>query len=336
MKIALDAMGSDFGPSVIVDGLRLFLAENQDDHVILVGRKETISPELEKTGLSNSPRISIQHADEVIEMADSPVKALRTKKNASLPVMMDLLKEGKADAVLSPGNTGAMVAAATLKLRPLSGIDRPAIATVIPTPYGKNILMDVGAVTDCKVKNYLQFAVMGSCLSKFLLGVADPRIGLLNVGEEETKGTEIIKEVYTELKKTRLNFIGNVEGRDIFKNTADVIITDGFTGNVVLKACESAAKGIFSVLKREILATFMGKIAGLLLTPTLKRVKKQFNHEEYGGALLLGVNGVVIIAHGSSSKLAIKNALKLAVMMMKKNINHEISQKLKNNLEATA
>ncbi|EKD27596.1 MAG: hypothetical protein ACD_79C00663G0001 [uncultured bacterium] len=328
MKIAIDAMGGDNAPLAIIDGISLFLKEFKDVELILVGQKDLIVEHLRRVGLESSPKITIEHADEVIGMGDSPVKALRVKKSASMVVMMDLLKEGKVDGVLSAGNTGGVVAAATLKLRTLKNIDRPGIATVIPTPYGRNILMDVGAVSDCKPKNLFQFAIMGMCMSKFIMGIDNPTVGLLNVGEEDSKGNELTKEAFAKLKESKLNFIGNVEGKDIFKSTANVIVTDGFVGNVVLKACESLAKGLFSVIKKEIKSSFFGLIGGLLLKKPFGKVLRQFDYEEYGGALLLGVNGVVIISHGSSSPWAIRNAINVAVKMVKSKVNEEISKKL--------
>jgi glycerol-3-phosphate acyltransferase PlsX len=329
VKIAVDAMGGDDAPRSIIDGVALFVKEHHSGSIVLVGVKDAVDAELKRVGLLHSPRISVVHAPEIITMDETPVKALRSKKNSSLSVMLDLLKEGKVSSALSAGNTGAVVAASTLKLRTLNGIDRPGIATVMPTPYGRNLLMDVGSVTDCKAKNFVQFAVMGSCFARLIMGVETPTVGLLNVGEEDTKGNEITKEAFLDLKKTKLHFHGNVEGRDIFKNTVNVIVTDGFTGNIVLKACESLAKGIFSVIKREIQSSLLaGKIGALLLKKTFANVKKQFNHEEYGGALLLGVNGVVIIAHGSSSPLSIKNAIGLGLKMVEKDVNAQISKQM--------
>ena len=328
VKIAVDAMGGDKAPSEVIHGIRLFLQKDPDTHVTLVGKTGEIEAELARYHLKNHPQISIKHAEEVIDMGDSPVKALRTKKNTSMAVMMDLLKEKVVDAVMSAGNTGAMVACATLKLRTLEGIDKPGIATVIPTPYGKNILMDVGALADCKPKNLVQFGLMGSCIANLILGISNPTIGLLNVGEEESKGNELAKETFLELKKTSLNFYGNVEGRDIFKDTVNVVVTDGFVGNIVLKTSESLAKELMSVIKKEFLASFTGKIGALLLRSSFKRIKKQFDYEEYGGALLLGVKGVVIIAHGSSSPYAIMNAVRTGVKMVEAKVNEEITQRM--------
>ena len=322
-------MGGDDAPRAIIDGVALFVKENPSRQLVLVGVKEAVDAELKRVGLWGSSQLEVVHAEEVITMEDTPVKALRSKKNSSLSVMLDLLKDGKVSAALSAGNTGAVVAASTLKLRTLNGIDRPGIATVMPTPSGRNLLMDVGAVSDCKVKNFVQFAVMGSCFARLIMGVENPTVGLLNVGEEDSKGNEVTKEAFVELKKTKLHFHGNVEGRDIFKSTVNVIVTDGFTGNIVLKASESLAKGIFSVIKREIEASLLlGKIGALFLKQTFANVKKQFNHEEYGGAMLLGVNGVVIIAHGSSSPLSIKNAIGLGLKMVEKDVNSQISKQM--------
>ena len=328
VKIAVDAMGGDKAPSEVIHGIRLFLQKDSETHVVLVGKTAEIEAELIKYHLKNHPQISIKHAEEVIDMGDSPVKALRAKKNTSMGVMMDLLKEKSVDAVMSAGNTGAMVACATLKLRTLEGIDKPGIATVMPTPYGKNILMDVGAVADCKPKNLVQFALMGSCIANLILGIFNPTIGLLNVGEEESKGNELAKDSFIELKKSSLNFYGNVEGRDVFQDTVNVIVTDGFVGNIVLKTSESLAKGLMSVIKKEFLGTFTGKIGALLLRNSFKRVKKQFDYEEYGGALLLGVKGVVIIAHGSSSPYAIMNAVRTGVKMVETKVNEEITKRI--------
>jgi len=328
VKIAVDVMGGDDSPFVVIDGVRLFLEENPEIEFVLVGQERVIKQELEKFQLLNNPRISVKNATQVIEMGESPIKALRQKKSSSISIMMDLAKSNLVDAVLSAGNTGAMVSAATLKLRTLPNIDRPGIATVMPTPYGRNILMDVGAVTDCKSKNLVQFAIMGESIAQLIMDIQNPSIGLLNVGEEESKGSELTKEVFSILKASNLNFYGNVEGSDVFTNTVNVIITDGFTGNTILKASESLAKGIFSVLKREVKKSFLSMAGAFLMKKAFKGTHKQFNHEEYGGALLLGVNGVVIISHGSSTAIAIKNAIKTAVKMVSKNVNSEIIKRM--------
>jgi glycerol-3-phosphate acyltransferase PlsX len=335
VKIAIDAMGGDHAPANIIRGIRLFIDENRDVDFVVVGREPSIREELRQNGLDTHPRIAIRHAEEVIGMEDMPVRALRSKKTASLNVMMDLAKEGVADAVLSAGNTGAIVAAATLKLRTLQGIDRPGIATVIPTPEKNNILMDVGAVTECKVKNLVQFAIMGSSICQSLMEIDSPRIGLLNVGEEETKGNDLTKEVFARLKNSSLRFVGNVEGRDLFLDKADVIVTDGFVGNIVLKACENLAHMLFSVIRNTLGESFRGRLGGLLLKPVFKKIIERFNHEEYGGALLLGVKGVVIISHGSSSPVAIKNAIRLAAKMVEDRVNIKIRTLLEQSGEAS-
>lgn len=326
-------MGGDKAPGVILDGVFEFLSENNGASVVLVGRKAELEALLERhpsnfQNSKNQSRLSLVDAPDVITMGDSPVKSIREKPQSSIVRMMEMLKQAEVDAVMSAGNTGAMVACATLKLRTLKNIDRPAIATVIPTPYGRNILLDVGAVPDCKLKNYFQFAVMGFLVAKLILGKEKPKIGLLNVGEEDSKGHDEIKAVYNVLKNTNLPFHGNVEGRDIFKDTVDVIVTDGFVGNIVLKASESLASGIFSVIKQELCGSIFDKLAALFLKNTFGRVKKQFDHEEYGGALLLGVNGIVVIAHGSSTSRSVKNALHLSVKMADQKINNKIMESM--------
>lgn len=329
MKIAIDAMGGDDAPDTILKGVHLFLKEDRDTNIVLVGQEQLIKDKLKAYNIK-SDRITIKHADQVIEMSDSPVKALKEKKSSSLSVMIELARNKEVDAVLTAGNTGAVVASATIRLRTLSNIDRPAIATVIPTINNYTILMDVGAVTDCKVKNLVQFGIMGSLIAEEVLGIDSPKVGLLNVGEEESKGNELAKESFQELNKAPINFYGNVEGHDIFKNTVDVVVTDGFVGNITLKSSEALAKIIFTHIKKEINNSFIYKLGALLLKKAFVKIKEKFNVEEYGGAFMIGVNGVVIKAHGSSSYKAIKNAIFLCKKMVKNNINDKISQKMEN------
>lgn len=309
MKIALDAMGGDHAPGEIVRGAWETCREDGLE-VILVGDREILKREVERLGSCRG--LEIVHAPEVITMEEAPATAVRRKKNASVVVAADLVRSGEAEALVSAGSTGATMAAALLRLGRIKGIDRPAIASVLPAERGSTILLDVGANLDCKAKNLLQFAVMGSLYAKKVLGIEKPRVGLLNVGEESTKGNELTHEAYPLLKEADLNFYGNVEGRDIYIGTVDVVVCDGFVGNVVLKTSEGLADVLMKMIKKEMQQSSISKIGAALALPSLKNLKRRLDYSEYGGAPLLGINGVAIVCHGSSRALAIRNALNRA------------------------
>lgn len=316
MRVVVDAMGGDNAPREIVKGA-VQAAREYSCEILLVGPTELIKKELAfATGQQEYapvPRISIINADEVIEMNEHPAKAVRRKRNSSIVVGVGLVKEGKGDAFVSAGNTGAAMAASLLAYRPIAGIDRPAIASVLPTTKGATLLLDVGANADCKPNNLAQFGMMGQIYANKILGIQQPRVGLLNIGEEETKGNELSQTAYNLMKDwPGLNFKGNVEGRDIMEGKADVVVCDGFVGNVVLKFAEGLSKGLLTMIKEAAMSSLQGKLGGLLLKPALKGLKKKMDYTEYGGAPLLGLNGICIISHGSSNAYAVKNAIRVA------------------------
>ena len=309
--VALDAMGGDAGPAVNVEGA-VAAARELGLGVILVGVQEEIRRHLDRHDLRGLP-IKVRHASEVVEMGDSPSTALRKKKDSSIRVAVDLVRSGDADAVVSAGNTGAVMAITLVVLGPLAGVERPAIAAALPTLAGHAILLDVGANVDCKPRHLVQFAIMGNVYARQVLGKARPRVGLLSIGEEETKGNELTKEAFRALEEEPgIEFIGNVEGVDVFKGHADVVVCDGFTGNVALKIGESVAETIMALVREEVTADLRSRAGALLLKPAFDRLRRRLDYSEVGGAPLLGVNGVTIISHGRSSAKAIRNALRVA------------------------
>jgi glycerol-3-phosphate acyltransferase PlsX len=264
------------------------------------------------------------HAPEAIEMCEPAANSVRRKRKSSIVVGLELVKEGKADAFFSAGNTGAVVCAATLELRLLPGIERPGIAIVTPTLKGVSLIIDVGANIDPKPTQLLQYGIMGDVYCRNILNKSNPSVGLLNIGEEEAKGTEFMRQAHELLQKSRLNFIGNVEGKDLFSGKSDIIVCDGFVGNVALKVSESAAESMQTFLKRHLLSSLLGRIGLFFLIPSLKRFKKDIDYAEYGGAPLLGVNGVVIIGHGRSNVKAVKNAIRVAKEEVERGFNEKV------------
>ncbi len=312
MKIALDAFGSDKAPFPEVEGAVLAIKENLCEKVFLVGNEDILSNELSKYYYDKN-RIEIVHATEIIEMTDSPSEAARKKKDSSMVRAMKLHKEGLADGVVSAGNSGAMMATSLFVLGRIKGVLRPAIAITFPTKSGSEIILDVGANTDCDAKHLVQFAELGSMYSQFIDKIDNPRVSLLNIGEEDKKGNELTKEVHKLLTSDAdVNFIGNIEGKDVLKGITDVIVCDGFTGNVMLKTVEGAALAIFEILKEQFAKDWVAKIGALLSLPVFNYLKKKLDHTEYGGALLIGLKGIPIVSHGRSNSKAIKNAIKLA------------------------
>ena len=311
MRIALDAMGGDFAPVEQVKGA-VIAAREIDMDVALVGKPELLSSELAKYG--PQPRVSIVPASETIDMgAHDVVDAVRRHPESSINVAVSMVRDEQADAVVSAGNTGAFMAAGTLLLRRLPGVERPALGTLLPYNAGRVFLIDAGANADCRASQLVQFAEMGSAFSEKVVGVANPRIGLLNNGAEAGKGSELARETYQLLaESSSLNFVGNVEGVNVHKGICDVIVTDGFTGNIALKVGEGVADYILEQVRRTIKSSLLFAPAALMLKPALRKSLKSLQYEEYGGANLLGVNGVVVIAHGRSDALAIKNALRVA------------------------
>src|SRR5436853_3496460 len=326
--IALDAMGSDRAPKPEIEGAS-HAARHYGVHVVLVGREPLIRAELGRIPAAASLPIQVVHASEVIAMDDKAAQAVRAKRDSSQRVGLRLVREGRAAGFVTAGNTGAAMATAKMVLGALPGVDRPALAAVFPTALGTAaILLDVGANVDCKPENLEQFAVMGEIYCRSIFGTKRPRVGLLSIGEEETKGNELTRESFQLLKRLPLNFIGNVEGRDIYSGKVDVIVADGFVGNVALKTSEGVANLVRATLKETLKATITRQVGYLLSRSAFHDFKKRLDHTEYGGAPLLGVRGVCFITHGSSNTNAIKNALRVASEFESRSINHKIEKEL--------
>jgi phosphate acyltransferase len=310
MKIALDAVGGDHGPAPCVEGA-LQAVKACDVEVILVGDEAILKQECKRQSV-HDPRLSIKHASQVVEMHESPAAVARKKRDSSIWVATELVKSGEAAAVVSPGNTGASMVASFFVLGLIKGVERPAIATSLPTLTGEAIMLDVGANVDCTANHLEQFALMGNDYGKHLLGKPNPRVGLLSIGEEDSKGNEVTKEAFKLLKASSMNFVGNVEGRDVYSGIADIVVCDGFIGNVALKISEGVADMIKRLLLKEISGNFLGRLAYPLIAGPLANLKRKIDYAEFGGAPLLGVNGVTMICHGRSSAKAIKNAIRRA------------------------
>ncbi|SDB49687.1 phosphate:acyl-[acyl carrier protein] acyltransferase [Desulfonatronum thiosulfatophilum] len=324
--IAIDAMGGDFGPSVVVRGA-LDALRSDELKVILVGREAEIRAELEAANARDAD-VEIVHAEQVIEMQDKPSDALRRKKSSSIQIAFRLVKEGRADGVVSAGNSGATLACGMFTLGRIEGIDRPALAGILPTEKKPMVLIDVGANVDCKPHNLVQFALMADVLARSVLGVAKPRIGLMSIGEEEGKGNYQVKLAYDMLRKSSLNFKGNVEGRDVFTGDVDVVVCDGFVGNVVLKLSEGLALSLGRLLKRELLAGFWSRCGTLFSKGALRRFSRRIDYAEYGGAPLLGLKGIGIVCHGASNAKALNNAIHMAATFVKNRSNDHLLQEL--------
>ncbi|HWJ03936.1 MAG TPA: phosphate acyltransferase PlsX [Verrucomicrobiae bacterium] len=308
MRIALDAMGGDFAPGEIVSGAIQAAEAYPEVEIILVGETEAIKG----LGLELPGNISIQQAGEVIGMDEHPATAVRKKKDASIVVATRLVKEGTADAVVSAGSTGAQMAAALFGLGRIKGIERPAIATVLPTAQGGKLVLDVGANADAKPQHLYQYGIMGSIYAEKILRIPTPKVALLNIGSEETKGSELAVAAHELLKQAPINFVGNIEGREVPMGEADVVVCDGFVGNVVLKFAEGLASTLFGMIKEQLTASPLRKLGGALVKPGLKEIARMLDYAEYGGSPLLGVNGISIVCHGSSKAKAIKNAVRVA------------------------
>jgi glycerol-3-phosphate acyltransferase PlsX len=328
ITISIDAMGGDNAPVNEVASAIETVSHYQDINIILVGKADLIESELKKYSFDSS-RISIVNASEVISMHDSPAEAIRKKQDSSLTVGLKLCKEKKADAFLSAGNTGAVMAASLLTLGRIANVSRPTIGSRFPTEKGITLVFDVGANVDCKPIHLLQFAVMGSVFANHIHNIENPTVGLLSVGEEKSKGNSLTAETYELLEKSGLNFIGNVEGRDVLNGKANIIVCDGFTGNIILKFAESVLSFLKTKFKDFSEKSFMNKLKVGLAYGTLKNILKDFDYQEYGGVPLLGINGISIIGHGRSSPKAITNMTIKAVQMHKADINNIIASKIK-------
>jgi phosphate acyltransferase len=340
MRIVVDVMGGDHGPQVIIEGARLALQSNDKiTQLFLAGREDDIKPAMDRAAWRD-PRVKIVPATQVLSMEDKPVEALRRKKDSSVIRAVDLVKEGQADALICPGNTGGLLAAATIGLRTLPGVDRACIATVIPCAENEFVLLDVGASIECRPKHLLQFAVMGRIYSREILGYKNPRVGILSYGTEPNKGTEMTLEAFRLCQlaspKINLNFIGNVEGHDLFNNRVDVVVCDGFVGNIVLKTLESFAKGLVALVKTEIYKNPKRILGGMLAKSAFRAIEHRMDPDARGGAPLLGLNGTIIKAHGSARERAVMNAIGLSTQAVQHRINQLIESEVALANEAVA
>ena len=325
MRIAVDAMGGDFGPRVIVEGA-VKAAQEYQVEVLLVGAEELIKKEFSRQKISGN-KGSIVNAPEAIGMGEG-ILSFRKKKNSSIRVGAQLVKSGKADAFVSAGNTAAVVYISKKVLGSLSGVDKPALSLLVPNLKGLTLLLDVGANVDCRPQHLEQFAIMGQIFMENVLDLKNPKIGLMSIGEESSKGNELTKEVFERLKLSSLNFIGNVEGKDIYSGKADVIVTDGFIGNVALKVSEGVVETLFYMVRNEVMKNFFAKIGYLLMKRNLKKMYRKVDYSEYGGALLLGLNGVCIIGHGRSNVNAVKHAVRLAKDFVESRVQDKIQREM--------
>ncbi len=326
--VAVDAMGGDFGPSVTVPAVLELLKEMKTLHIQLVGDQVVLARVLEQHGGSPSERLKVVHASQQVEMTDLPSHALRNKKDSSMRVAINLVKEGVAQACVSAGNTGALMATARFVLKTLPGVDRPAICTALPTMKGHVHVLDLGANVDLSPEHLFQFAVMGSELTSAVDGTPAPRVGLLNIGEEEIKGNEAVKEAGRLLANSGLNYIGFVEGDDIFKGTADVVVCDGFVGNVMLKSTEGVVKLITHFMRQEFQRNILTRLAALAAMPVIRRLRARLDHRAYNGASLLGLRHIVIKSHGSADCFSFTNAIREAVLEVEKGVPGKIAARL--------
>jgi glycerol-3-phosphate acyltransferase PlsX len=328
MRIAVDVMGGDHGCGVVIEGaMKALQADPRIRALFLVGDKEKIHGALPPGGFRNH-RVRVVHASEVLTMDDKPVAAVRKKKDSSIVRAIELVNEGKADAIVSLGNTGGIFAAATFRLGRIPGVDRGGIATIIPTPDQHFVLLDSGANIECKPIHLAHYAVMGSIYSREILGCKNPRVGLLSIGTEDSKGNELTLEAFKLCKRLDLNFIGNVEGHSLFRNHVDVVVCDGFIGNIVLKSCEGLALAMFSLLKRELTANPGRQLGALLAKNAFRAIRRRMDPEVYGGAPLLGFNGAVLKAHGSARERAVTSALRVSTETILHNVNHLIAAEI--------
>jgi glycerol-3-phosphate acyltransferase PlsX len=335
VRIAVDAMGGDRGPAVVVPGaIEAARTRASGIQLVLVGREEELRPLVRGV---DPALVEIVHASETIDMHESPAHAIRRKKDASITVALRLVREGRAQAMVSAGNTGAVVASALITIGRLHGVSRPAISTLWPNKRRGAVVLDVGANHECTPKNLVQFAIMGSVYAEHHLGIARPRVGLLNIGEERSKGNELVRDAYALLEADRrVQFVGNVEGRDVFDGAADVVVCDGFVGNVILKFSESIYSFLSHLVRDEIRRGVLAKAGALLMMRAFASIRSQLDYAEYGGAPLLGANGVVIISHGKSSQRAITNAILAAARSVNADVNRHIEERFAAGVEHAA
>jgi glycerol-3-phosphate acyltransferase PlsX len=333
LTIALDAMGGDHGPGVVVPAALTFLKRSQDVHLILVGLEDEIARHLGSA--KSDGRLRIHHASQTVAMDEAPSKALRGKKDSSMRVAIDLVKSGEANACVSAGNTGALMATARFVLKTLPNVDRPAIITAVPSLHGSTHVLDLGANVDCTAEHLFQFAVMGSELVTAVEGIAAPAVGLLNIGQEEIKGNEQVKQAHELLLASSLNYIGYVEGDDVYLGNVDVVVSDGFVGNVALKSSEGVAKMVRHVLRESFTRNWLTRLSGLAALPILNRFRRTFDPRRYNGASLLGLRGIVIKSHGGADVLAFENAIQIAEKEVHCNIPERISHQVASQLDAS-
>ncbi|HMV53969.1 MAG TPA: phosphate acyltransferase PlsX [Rhodocyclaceae bacterium] len=336
VKIAIDCMGGDHGPAVTIPAALSFLRHEPDASVILVGRPEKLDPLVRSAAAGLGARLRIEPASEVVEMDDAPAQALRSKKDSSMRRAIDLVKSGDAAAAVSAGNTGALMAISRFVLKTLPGIDRPAICTVLPNMVGETYMLDLGANVDCEAEHLRQFGVMGAMLVSALAHKDRPSVGLLNIGEEDIKGNEVVKQAAELLKASGLNFYGNVEGDDIYKGTTDVVVCDGFVGNVALKTSEGLAQMLGTFLRDELSRNWIAKLGAIVAMPALRGFKRRVDHRRYNGASLLGLRGVVVKSHGSADAYAFEQALHRAAEEVRNDVIRRIKAQLGMSQEAAA
>jgi glycerol-3-phosphate acyltransferase PlsX len=328
ITLAIDAMGGDHGPHITIPAALKALKDDDQLNIVLVGLSDAIEAELKNLNATVNARLRIQHASEVVTMDEQPQSALKNKKDSSMRVAIDLVKSGEASACVSAGNTGALMATARFVLKTLPGIDRPAIAGVFPSQKGKIFILDLGANADCTAEQLLQFAVMGSILVSCVENKEKPTIGLLNIGSEDIKGNEVVKRTGDLLRQSHLNFYGNIEGNDIFKGTTDVVVCDGFVGNVTLKASEGLVQMIGRFLSQEYKRNLLTKIMGIISMPVLKALKKRMDPRNYNGASFLGLRGIVVKSHGGADSVAFLNAIHTAVEESRSGVLKRITEQL--------
>jgi glycerol-3-phosphate acyltransferase PlsX len=329
ITIAVDAMGGDHGPRVTVPAAVSLLASEPDLRIVLVGQGEQIRPQLDRRAAAFGDRLAVHEASQVVTMDEKPQDALRKKKDSSMRVAINLVKTGEADACVSAGNTGALMATARFVLKTIEGIDRPALISRIRSRHGHTHMLDLGANSECGAEHLFQFAVMGSVVASDMHGIERPRVGILNIGEEETKGDSVVQEAARLLASSTLNYIGFVEGNDIFSGEADVVVTDGFTGNVALKTMEGAVTLLVSALKTEYTRNPLRYLAALASWPVFRALKREFDPRSYNGASLVGLTGVVIKSHGSADAKSFENAIRVALIEARKGVPTQITNLMK-------
>jgi glycerol-3-phosphate acyltransferase PlsX len=332
MRIILDAMGSDTHPEPEVQAA-IEASHLYGDEILLVGNQDILRSKL-KTATSSSTRVKIVHAPEVLEMTDKPAENARCKAQNSMAIGMDLLKSNEGDAFITAGNTGGAMANALFRIGRIRGVKRPALTALFPVRYGRCVVLDIGANAECKPEYLLQFALMGAVYAEKVLNIKKPRVGLLSNGEEAGKGNQLVKDAYPLLSKSGLNFIGNVEGKELFNGEADVVVTDGFTGNILLKSSEAVAKLLTDMIKEELMSSFQTKIGGLLAKPAFAKIKKLMDPSEVGAAPLLGINGLVFVGHGRSDSRALINAVGIARQAVQSNLLSSLSNAIQQKLTA--